>query len=114
MIASATGLSRRTVNRELEASGWANAHPDATSTVVEKELVAWWAGLSDEDRQHLKDDAEAGTVDDRTQKLLMALTSTPLGMPGAARVDHLELHESPGNTGRPMWNPTVRDFILAW
>ncbi len=32
MIASATGLSRRTVNRELESSGWANAHPDATST----------------------------------------------------------------------------------
>lgn len=29
-IASATGTSRRTVNRELDKSGWANAHPGET------------------------------------------------------------------------------------
>lgn len=29
-IESATGISRRTVNRDLAATGWANAHPGET------------------------------------------------------------------------------------
>lgn len=72
----------------------------------EKELTAWWAGLSDDQRGQLKASAETGTLEGGTRELLMAMTTT-VTMSGVTTYGDGIGEQVQG------WNPIVRAFVLA-